>query len=99
MVIKYDEDHDYIGLLCIKLPLMFRYVKCFDNNKTISFRVDNLLEKYTEIWRSVNNLMNIEFDSEPAYGDIDKYIKTKIKMYENKMNTNFSYLNNFRFCY
>ena len=33
--------------------------------------------------------MNIEFDSDPAYGDNDKYIKTKIKMYENRMNTNF----------
>ena len=25
--------------------------------------------------------MNIEFDSEPVYGDDDKYVKTKIKMY------------------
>ena len=33
--------------------------------------------------------MNIEFDSDPVYGDNDKYIKTKIKMYENRMNTNF----------
>ena len=33
--------------------------------------------------------MNIEFDSEPVYGDIHKYIKPKIKMYENKVNTNF----------
>ena len=33
--------------------------------------------------------MNIEFDSEPVYGDNDKYIKTKIKMYENRVNTNF----------
>ena len=33
--------------------------------------------------------MNIEFDSEPVYGDVDKYIKTKIKTYGDKMNTNF----------
>ena len=33
--------------------------------------------------------MNIEFDSEPVCGDSDKYIKTKIKMYEDKVNTNF----------
>ena len=48
----------------------------------MSFKVidNNLLEKYTEIWRRVNNLMNIEFDSEPVYGDVDKYLKTKIKM-------------------
>ena len=33
--------------------------------------------------------MNIEFDSEPVYGDNDKYINTKIKMYEDRVNTNF----------
>ena len=33
--------------------------------------------------------MNIEFDSEPVYGHNDKYIKTKIKLYGDKMNTNF----------
>ena len=33
--------------------------------------------------------MNKEFDSEPVYGDNDKYIKTKIKMYEDRVNTNF----------
>ena len=70
---------------------MIGYVKCFDNNKTMSFKVtyNNLLEKYAEIWRRVNNLMNIEFDSESVYGDNDKYLKTKLKMYEDRMNTNF----------
>ena len=33
--------------------------------------------------------MNIEFDSEPVYGDNDKYVKTKIKMYADRVNTNF----------
>ena len=33
--------------------------------------------------------MNIEFDSEPVYGNVDKYIKTKIKMYGDRVNTNF----------
>ena len=33
--------------------------------------------------------MNIEFDSEPGYGDKDKYMKTKIKMYEDKVSANF----------
>ena len=33
--------------------------------------------------------MNIEFNSEPVYSDDDKYIKTKIKMYEDRVNTNF----------
>ena len=33
--------------------------------------------------------MNIEVDSEPVYGGGDKYIKTKIKIYGGKVNTNF----------
>ena len=33
--------------------------------------------------------MNIEFDSEPVCGDNDKYTKMKIKLYGDKMNTNF----------
>ena len=33
--------------------------------------------------------MNIEFDSEPVYGDVGKYIKTKIKIYGDRVNTNF----------
>ena len=33
--------------------------------------------------------MKIEFDSEPVYGDNDKYIKTKIKIYARSMITNY----------
>ena len=33
--------------------------------------------------------MDIEFDSEPVYGDNVKYIKTKIKSYEEKVNKSF----------
>ena len=70
---------------------MIRYVKCFDSKKTMSFKVNDnkLLKKYNKIWERISNLMNIEFDSEPVYGDNDKYIKTKIKMYEDRVNTNF----------
>ena len=70
---------------------MIGYVKHFDSNKTMSFKVgDNkLLKKYNKIWEKISNLLNIEFDSEPVYGDRDKYIKTKIKMYEDRVNTNF----------
>ena len=70
---------------------MIGCVKIFDSNKTMSFKVgDNeLLKKYNKIWEKISNLMNIEFDSEPVYGDNDKYIKTKIKMYEDRVNTNF----------
>ena len=39
--------------------------------------------------KKVKNLLNIKFDSEPVYGDNPKYIKTKIKIYDNNVNTNF----------
>ena len=70
---------------------MTGYVKHSDSNKTMSFKVsDNkILKKYNKIWGKISNLMNIELDSETVYGDNDKYIKTKIKMYENRVNTNF----------
>ena len=33
--------------------------------------------------------MNIDFNSKPIYGNDDKYIKTKIKTYEDSITTNF----------
>ena len=50
---------------------MTGYVKHFDSNKTMSFKVsDNkLLKKYTKIWERASILMNIKFDSEALYGD------------------------------
>ena len=70
---------------------MIGYVKNFDSNKAMSFKVvDNkLLKRYNKIREKISNLMNIEFDSEHVSGNNDKYIKTKIKMYEDRVNTNF----------
>ena len=79
--IGYNVD-DVIRPLCIKLPQMIEYAKCFDSNKTIFFKINDnkLLKVYTQIWKRVRNLLNIKSDSEPVYGDNDKYIKTKIKI-------------------
>ena len=70
---------------------MIGCVKHFDSSKTVSFKViyNKLLKKYTKIWERVSSLLNIEFDSEHFYGDNDKDIKTKIKSYGHKINTNF----------
>ena len=45
------NDGDFIRPLCITLPQIIRYVKHFDSNKTISYKVNNdmLLKKYTKI--------------------------------------------------
>ena len=57
----------------------------------MSLRVNDnkLFKKYFKIWRTIKSLLGTEFDSEPVYGDTDSYIKTKVKMYDNKVNTNF----------
>ena len=66
---------------------MIGYVKCFDSNKTMSFKVSDkkLLKKYTKIWEKVGSLINKEFNNELVYGGSDKYIKKKIKTYGDKV--------------
>ena len=34
-------------------------------------------------------LIGIDFNTKPTYGDDDKYLKTKIKTYEDNITTNF----------
>ena len=70
---------------------MIGYVKKFESNTTMSFKINykQLLKKYKEIWKEVKSLLNIKFDSEPVYGDNDKYIKTKIKIYDGRVDINF----------
>ena len=84
-------NDDVIRPLWIKLLQMIGYVMHFDSNKAMLFKVNDnrLLKKYTKIWEKSSILMNIEFNSEPVYDDNDKYTKTKIKPYGDKVNTNF----------
>ena len=57
----------------------------------MSFNITDkkLLKNYNKIWGKVSNLMDIKFDSEPVYDDNVKYMKAKIKIYEDKVKTNF----------
>ena len=48
-----------------------------------------LLKNYNKIWGKIENLMSIDFDRKSVYGNDDKYIKTKIKTYEDSIITNF----------
>ena len=56
----------------------------------MSFRVSNkqFLSNYDKIWEKNEKLMSLDFESKVVYGDDEKYIKTKIKMYEDSMITN-----------
>ena len=85
------NDNDVIRPLCVKLSQMTGYAKKFDDNVTMSFKINDeqLLKKYNQIWKKVQKFLKTEFDSKPVYGDDDKYIKTKIKIYARSMITNF----------
>ena len=85
------NDNDVIRPLCMKLPQMTGYVRKFEGNTTMSFKINDnkLLKKYNQIWKKLEKLLRIEFDSKPVYGGNDKYIKTKIKIYGGSVNTNF----------
>ena len=71
------------------------YVKTFKvgdkdkSNKLMSFHIDDkkLLEKYKAIWTKIEDLKNIELNALPVYDD--RYIKTKIRTYDNKVYPNF----------
>ena len=59
--------------------------------KIMSLRANDeqLFKKYNKIWKKVEKLMRLDFESKPFYGDDDKYIKTKIKTYADSIITNF----------
>ena len=70
---------------------MTGYVAKFESNTRMSFKISDkqLSKKYNQIWKRVEKLLKIEFDSKPVYGNDDKHIKTKIKIYGASVNTNF----------
>ena len=70
---------------------MTGYVRKFECNAMMSFKISNkqFLKKYNQIWKKVEKLLKIEFNSELVYVDNDKYIKTKIKIYNSSIITNF----------
>ena len=73
------NDNDIIRPLCIRLPQMTGYDRKFEFNLTMSFKISDkqLLKKYNQVWKRVEKLLEIKFDSKPIYGDDEKYIKTK----------------------
>ena len=75
---------------------MTGYVRKFNKNATMSFRVTDkqLLKNYNTKWEKVEQLIKIDFESKPVYGGDEKYINTKIKIYADSIITNFHNINN-----
>ena len=76
---------------------MSGYVKTFQvedkTNKLMSFCRDDekLLQKYKAIWTKIEDLKNIELNALQVYDD--RYIKTKRRIYSDKVYTDFCGLN------
>ena len=47
-----------------------------------------LLKNYNKIWKNIEKLMKIDFNTKTTFGNDDKYIKTKIKTYKDSIITN-----------
>ena len=77
---------------------MIGYVRKRDVNTIMSFKISDkqLLKKYNQTLKKAKSLSNTKFDSKPVYGDNDKYIKTKIKIYSGSVNTNLEKLHDLR---
>ena len=101
--IEYN-DNDAIRPLCLKLSQMAGYINEFIENKnqnknrdknkntiTMYLKVNGkqLFKNYNKIFKKIERLMSIDFDSKTACGNDDKYMKTKIKTYKDSITTNF----------
>ena len=85
------NDNDVIRPLYLFLSQATGYINKFDKNKiTMSLMIKDkqLLKNYNKIWKRIEKLMKIDFNTKTAYDDYDKYIKTKIKTYKDSIITN-----------
>ena len=78
---------------------MTGYINEFNENKnknkntttTMSLKIKDkkLFKNYNEIWTKIEKLIGKDFNTKPTYGDVEKYIKTKIKTYKDNITTIF----------
>ena len=56
----------------------------------MSFKIEeqSVYLKYAKIWNKIKSVINVKFHSQPIYDS--KYIKTKVKTFNNTINTLFS---------
>ena len=84
------QEGKIVEPLCIILPQMSGYIKCFENGgKSMPFMIknDNILNKSNEIWDKIKETVSIKFHSKPVYDK--KYIKTKVREFDGVIKTKF----------
>ena len=68
------NDNDVIRPLYLWLSQMTGYINKFDENKiTMSLMIkdEQLLKNYNKIWKKIEKLMTIDFNTKTTYGDGD----------------------------
>ena len=96
------NDNDVIKPLYLEPSQMTGYINKFNEHESknknknknriiMSLKVKDkkLFINYNKIQTKIEKLMGIDFNTKPTYGDDNKYIKTKIKIYEDNITTNF----------
>ena len=65
--------------------------KTSSNSKYINHldKDEKILKKYLKIWNKIKSSIKKELNIEPVYND--QYIKTKIKIYNDKVHTHFQH--------
>ena len=89
--IGYMAGTDIATPLCIILPQMKGFIKCFENDgKNLSFKIDHesVYVKYNQIWNKIKELLGGKFYTEPIYDD--SYVKTKVKIFSDVIKTLFN---------
>ena len=84
-------NNDVIQSLCVILPQMNGYIKYFDDaGKNMSFvsDVEEVYEKYNEIWEVVRKLLKLKFIVGPVRDD--KYLIAKLKIFNGTNRTTFT---------
>ena len=83
---------DIVTPLCIILPQMSGWIKCFENGgKNMSFKVedDSVYLKYNDIWNKIKELLGgLKLYSESIYDG--SYIKSKVKTFTEVIKTFFA---------
>ena len=85
--IGYLHDDDVIRPLCIILPQMSGYIKCFDNGqKNISCKIEDedVYLEYAQIWNKIKKSLNAKFHIQSIYDN--KYIKSKVETFRSIIN-------------
>ena len=86
------NDNDVIRPLYLFLSQTTGYINEFDKNKitkSLMIKDIQLSKSYYKIWKKIEKLMKIDFNTKTIYDDNDKYIKTRIKTYKDSITTNF----------